>query len=50
MRSGRVADVIEAEVMEDERVPISRRQFGLQMTGHIIINFGEIVDEKRRRA
>ena len=46
MRSGRVADVIEAEVMEDERVPIARRQLGLQMTGHIIIHFGEIVDEK----
>ena len=46
MRSGRVADVIEAEVMENERVPISRRQLGLQVTGHIIINFGKIVDVK----
>ena len=46
MRSRRVTDVIEAEVVKDECIPITLLQLGLEMTRHVVIDDCVIVDEE----
>jgi len=42
-----VADVVKAKVVHDQRIPIRLLKLSGQMTGHVVVDLSEILQEKR---
>ena len=44
-----MADMIETEVMHNQRIPIGLLKLSGQMAGHVVVDLSEILQEKRKR-
>jgi hypothetical protein len=44
-----VADMVKAKVVHDQRIPIGLLKLSGQMTGHVVVDLSEILQEKKSR-
>ena len=44
-----MADVIKAKIVHDQCIPIGLLKLSRQMTGHIVVDLSEILQEKKER-